>query len=76
MKVKVLGDGCTKCNLLEKVIHEAANELNINVEVENVKELAAMNYYGVFEIPGLVINEELKSKGRIPTVEEVKEYLQ
>ncbi|WP_105614198.1 thioredoxin family protein [Vallitalea okinawensis] len=76
MDIKVLGSTQnTKSTLLTNNLEAAIHQLDINLTYESIKDLAAMNQYGVFEIPALVINDEIKTKGRIPSVEEVKELI-
>ena len=38
MNVKVLGGGCAKCNALENNAIEALKELNVEYELEHVKD--------------------------------------
>ncbi len=39
MKIKVLGTGCAKCQALEKTTREVINELGIEAEIEDVKDI-------------------------------------
>ena len=41
-------------------------------KVQNFKDIAA---YGVMRTPALVVDEQVKIAGKVPTVEEIKKYL-
>ena len=72
MNIKVLGSGCLKCNKLEDAARQAVAELGIEATVEKVKEFADIMSYGVMQTPALVVNEEVKVMGKVPSVEELK----
>jgi small redox-active disulfide protein 2 len=76
MNIKILGTGCAKCDKLEELAKKAVAELNINASVEKVKELDKIMEYGVMMTPGLVINEQLKISGKIPSFEQIKIWIQ
>ena len=71
MEVKVLGTGCPKCKRLEQVAREAAAEVGINATFTKVASMNDIMAYPIVSTPGLVINEEVKSSGRLPRKEEV-----
>lgn len=75
MTIKVLGTGCDKCKKLEMNVREAVKALNLDASVEKVEDFKAIMAYGVMQTPALVIDEQVKSIGRVLKVEEVKEYL-
>ena len=75
MEIKILGVGCAKCTALEKRIREVVEELGINADVKKVTDISEIMNYGVMMTPGLVIDNEIKSAGRIPSVEEIKGML-
>ena len=76
MVVKILGGGCPRCERLEKVAREAAAGLNIPVEFIKVKNMNEIMKYDILETPALVIDEKVKSFGRIPAKEEIMDWLQ
>ncbi len=75
MKVQVLGTGCAKCTKLygeaEKAIAEAGVEAELS-KVESIDEIAS---FGVAMTPGLVIDGEVKSVGKIPKAKKIAEWL-
>lgn len=75
MNIKVLGSGCKKCEDVYNMCKELVNELNINAEVEKLTEFKDILKYGVMKTPGLVINEKLQASGRVPSKNEIKEFI-
>jgi small redox-active disulfide protein 2 len=65
MIIKVLGSGCAKCQKLEKNVLKAIQESGLNAQVVKVTDLQAIMKYGVISTPALVVDEAVKSTGRI-----------
>jgi len=76
MNIKILGGGCANCKKLEENTLLALKELNITAEIEEVKDIDRIIDYGVMKTPALVIDEKVKSSGRVLGVEEIKKILQ
>jgi hypothetical protein len=64
MNIKVLVSCCSDAGLLGR-IDEVIKELGITATVETVKDMQKILAYGVMKAPGIVINEKVKSFGRI-----------
>ncbi|NLG28533.1 MAG: thioredoxin family protein [Chloroflexi bacterium] len=75
MEIKILGKGCPKCKRLEQIAHEALTESGIAATILHVTDLNAITAYPILSTPGLVINEEVKSSGRLPRTEEVVAWI-
>jgi small redox-active disulfide protein 2 len=75
MVIKVLGAGCTKCKQLEANAQQAVKELGIEATIEKVQDVAAIVGYGVMRTPALVVDEQVKVMGRVPSPDEIKKYL-
>lgn len=70
MEIKVLGPGCKRCETLYIHALEAIGEQPIKVEkVEDVLTIAG---FGVMSTPALVIDEKVKSVGKVLSVAEIK----
>ncbi len=65
MEIKVLGPGCQKCHELDKRTREVVRELGIDVDVEYVQDIKKLVEYAILFPPGLVINGNLVSSGKV-----------
>ena len=75
MNIKVLGTGCAKCMALEKTVNEVIKEMDLDVTVEEVKDMGRILEYPILTTPGLVINEEVVLFGRVPKKDEVRDII-
>lgn len=75
MKVKVLGTGCPKCRSLYSLATDAIAESGVSAELEKVEKLADIMGYGVMMTPALVIDDQVMSSGRLPSVSQIVEWL-
>ena len=76
VKIEVLGTGCPKCQATARNAEQAVKELGIQAEVVKVEDLSEIIARGVMVPPALAIDGEIKCSGRIPTVEEIKGWLE
>lgn len=76
MEIKVLGPGCANCQKLEKLTEEATKELGIYDPVVKVSDMKEIMSYGIMSLPALVIDGKVKFSGRVPSMDEIKKYLQ
>ena len=76
MIIKILGTGCSKCQSLEKETINALAELNIAADVQKVTKMEEIMQYDVMMTPALVINDKVKSAGKVLKVEEIKTFIQ
>ncbi len=76
MNIKILGSGCPKCNRLEQKVIEYVDQQGLeDVVVEKITDLSEMLNYDILMTPGLIINGEVKSSGRIPSDQQLAEWL-
>ncbi|MEX2484457.1 MAG: thioredoxin family protein [Brumimicrobium sp.] len=73
--IKVLGPGCPKCKTTFSNVKEALKQLDIEATVEKIEDIEEMMKYNVLTTPVLLIDEEIKVKGRVATIGEIKEML-
>ena len=71
MHIKILGSGCPNCKKLEENARKAVETLNLEATYEKVTAIDDIIDYGVMKTPGLVINETLKSAGKVLSVDEI-----
>lgn len=75
MVIKILGTGCAKCKKLAENAQQAVNEMGIEAVIEKVEKLEEIMDYGVMKTPALVIDEQVKVMGRVPSPADIKKYL-
>ncbi len=75
MKIEILGMGCPKCKMLYENAKKAVQEKGVEAEVVKVEDMDKITDYGVMMTPALVINGEVRSSGKVPTAEEIKQWL-
>jgi small redox-active disulfide protein 2 len=75
MIIKVLGPGCRNCMNLERVTRQAIDELALDATVEKVTDYPTIVGYGVMSTPALVVDEQLITSGRVPSLAEVRQLL-
>ena len=75
MIIKILGSGCSKCKQLAKNAQQATNEMNIEATIEKVEKIEEIMDYGVMKTPALVIDEQVKFMGKVPSVKDIKKNL-
>lgn len=75
MKFQVLGSGCAKCKTLAQHTEAAAQALGLDYELEKVTDMNAIIDAGVMSTPALAVNGDVKSTGKVLSVEELKKLL-
>ena len=75
LSIKVLGPGCANCEKLAKLVHEAVDFLNIEADITKVTNYAEIIELGVMTTPGLIVNYQIVSSGRVPTIGEVTSFI-
>ncbi|HOV13119.1 MAG TPA: thioredoxin family protein [Spirochaetota bacterium] len=75
MVIKILGTGCPKCKQLEENAKKSVELAGVNAIIEKVTELNKIMDYGVMMTPALVVDEVVKSAGKVLNPEEIKKFL-
>ena len=75
MKIHILGTGCMKCEKLEANAKEAIKEKGGAYEIEKISDLKKIMDFGVMLTPALAIDGQVKSVGKVLSVEEIKKLL-
>lgn len=75
MEVKVLGACCTKCKKTYSSIEKVIKENNLDVHLTKVTDMEEIMEYNIMTIPAVVVDGEVKIKGRVPSETEIKELL-
>ncbi|MFA7273018.1 MAG: thioredoxin family protein [Crocinitomicaceae bacterium] len=73
--VKILGTGCSKCKQTEAIVRDVIAQNNLDVNVIKIEDIMEIMQYNVLSTPVVVIDEEIKIKGRVPSKSEIEELL-
>ncbi|MBM4285190.1 MAG: thioredoxin family protein [Deltaproteobacteria bacterium] len=74
-EIKILGPGCPSCQSLGQMVMEVLTELDLPADVEFIKDINAFAAYGVYLAPAVIINDQVKIMGRVPTREALRQWL-
>ena len=76
LNIKVVGTGCPNCLKLEKICNEVVNENNLEDTIEKVTDINEFVELGIMITPGLVVNNKILSRGKIPVKSTLKNWLE
>jgi small redox-active disulfide protein 2 len=76
MLIQVLGTGCAKCKTLHETVKKAVEETGVDALVEKVEDIEKIMSFEILMTPGLVIDGQVKTAGRLPSLDEVKKLIQ
>ena len=81
LDVKVLGPGCVNCDKLDQLAIQALETFSeqypeASIGYEKITDPARFADFGVLRTPGLVVNGELVSSGRIPSLDQIQGWYQ
>ncbi len=71
LKVQVLGSGCANCHKVEALCKQAITQLGVDAQVEMVTDMKEIMRMGVMSTPGIVINGQVVSTGRVPALSQI-----
>ncbi|MCJ7452606.1 MAG: thioredoxin family protein [Steroidobacteraceae bacterium] len=75
MKIQILGSGCAKCRALAEVADQAARDMGLTYELEKITDVKRFADFGVMFTPALVVDGAVKVSGKVPSLDEAKEFL-
>ncbi|NJM10729.1 MAG: thioredoxin family protein [Synechococcaceae cyanobacterium SM1_2_3] len=75
MKLQILGSGCAKCKTLGQHAEAAAQALGLEYQMEKVTDMNAIIDAGVMTTPALAVNGEIRSVGKVLSVDEIRTLL-
>ena len=76
LHVLILGEGCTRCDQLERSVLEVLAEMNLPAGVDHVTEPREIAKYGVMGTPALVIGGRVFWVGSVPPKSRLKKWLE
>jgi small redox-active disulfide protein 2 len=73
--IEVLGHGCANCARLEANAREAVAIAGVEAEIIKVSDDREIITRGVFQTPGLTIDGQVVSTGRVPSAGDIATWL-
>lgn len=67
LEIKVLGQGCARCDKLEKDLMEVLSAMRLPADLEHIRDIQEIDSYKVMGVPALIINGEGMCKGNVPS---------
>ncbi|ADU65129.1 thioredoxin family protein [Desulfurispirillum indicum] len=74
-KLQILGTGCAKCRQLTANAQKAIEESGADYELEKITDINEIVKMGVMMTPGVAIDGELKSTGKLLSPADIKKLL-
>lgn len=75
MVIKILGTGCKNCIDLAENAKKAVSALGLDATIEKVEDVQGIMAYGVMRTPAVVVDEEVKSYGKVLSPKEIEALL-
>ena len=75
MKIEIYGPGCPKCKRVFLNTQKAVKDLHPEPEVVKVEDIQEIVNAGIMMTPALAIDGEVKSAGKVLSVDEIKKLL-
>ena len=75
MEIKVIGEGCEKCEQLYENTCLAVKELGLEASIDKVEDLMDIVRLGVMTTPSVMMDGKIIISGRVPKVKEIIKLL-
>ncbi|ADO77894.1 thioredoxin family protein [Halanaerobium praevalens] len=75
MKITIYGPGCKNCVNLADNAKKAVAEAGVEAEIIKEEDMAEIAKAGIMSTPAIGIDGEVKIKGKVATVEEIKDLI-
>lgn len=73
--ITVYGPGCAKCKETEKRVRHVVEQSGIDANVIKATDFRDLAKAGILMTPAISIDGVVKSTGRIPSEEEIRDWL-
>jgi small redox-active disulfide protein 2 len=73
--VQVLGPGCKRCEATVQMVHDAADQLGIEIRLEKITDYAEIARFGIVSTPGIVIDGRVVHAGGLPKTHALEDWL-
>ena len=75
MEIKVLGSGCSRCKKALELVNKVVKDNGLDAKVEYIDDIMKIMEYNVMSTPAIVVNNEVKIQGSLPSESEIKKIL-
>ena len=75
MEIKVLGSGCSRCKKALELVNKVVKDNGLDAKVEYIDDIMKIMEYNVMSTPAIVVNNEVKIEGSLPSESEIKKIL-
>ncbi len=76
IEVRLFGLGCNLSRMLLSNVEQAAEEMGLELKLEEVSDIQEMLQLGITAIPALQVDQEVVISGEVPEVDALIELLQ
>jgi small redox-active disulfide protein 2 len=73
--IKVFGPGCAKCKQTEDIVRKVVAETGAEATIEKISDIQAILSQGIMATPAVIVDGAVKSAGRVPAANEVRQWL-
>jgi len=74
-EIRVYGQGCSRCEQLDRLVMEVIAKKGLQVDYQYIKDIREMMKLGIMSPPALTINGKLTVVGRVPNSQELEKLL-
>ena len=74
-EVLIVGAGCSQCDGLEQTVMGVLAELGLPARLDHIRDLSQIARMGIMGKPALVINNDVKCAGRVPSRGQIRRWL-
>lgn len=76
MEITVFGKGCSRCESTIRRIESEAAALGVPVTIHKITDEVTMIQKGIMTTPAVTLNGKLVHSGGIPSIDDVRSWLQ
>jgi small redox-active disulfide protein 2 len=71
MQIKILGTAGTESTRLANLVNSVIASVGIEAAVEKVENYREIIKHGVMSMPAMILDGEVRCRGRVPSIEEI-----
>jgi len=76
MEIKIVGTGCPKCVELERRVREIVDAKGLDAQIDKISKIDQIAKTGILMTPGLIIDDKIKTTGKLPSIEELTKVIE